>query len=51
MGEMAHIPVGFGIFALIRGIVGVAIAVAFIWLIYKLGQLADAYTRKIKGKS
>ncbi|MGA8855637.1 MAG: hypothetical protein WB643_00570 [Candidatus Bathyarchaeia archaeon] len=48
---MAHIPMGFGIFALIRGIVGVAIAVAFIWLIYKLGKLADAYTRKIKGKS
>ena len=49
--KMAHIPMGFGIFALIRGIVGVAIAVAFIWLIYKLGKLADVYTRKIKGKS
>jgi hypothetical protein len=48
---MAHMPIGFGIFALIRGIVGVAIAVAFIWLIYKLGKLAEAYTRKIKGKS
>ena len=48
---MAQIPMGFGIFALIRGIVGVAIAVAFIWLIYKLGKLADTYTRKIKGKS
>jgi len=48
---MAHIPMGFGIFALIRGIVGVAIAVAFIWLIYKLGKLAEAYRRKIKWKS
>jgi len=48
---MAHVPMGFGIFALIRGIVGIAIAVALIWLIYKLGKLADAYTRKIKGKS
>ena len=36
---------------LIQGIVGVAIAVAFIWLIYKLGKLADAYIRKIKGKN
>ena len=44
-------PLGFGIFGLIRGIAGVAIAVAFIWLIYKLGKLADAYTRKVKAKS
>ncbi|MGA8904960.1 MAG: hypothetical protein WB661_08125 [Candidatus Bathyarchaeia archaeon] len=48
---MPHVPVGFGLFGLIRGIIGVAIAVAFIWLIYKLGKLIDAYTTKLKGKN
>ena len=41
-------PIGFG---LIRGIIAVAITVAFIWLIYKLGKVADAYAAKLKGKS
>jgi hypothetical protein len=44
-------PPGFGLFALIRGIFAAAIAVAFIWLIYKLGKLAEAYTAKIKPKA
>jgi len=48
--EMPQVPVGFGLFGLIRGIIGVAIAVAFIWLIYKLGKLIDAYTTNLKGK-
>jgi hypothetical protein len=48
---MAHIPIGFGIYGVIRGVVGVAVAIAVIWFIYKLGKLADAYTVKIKGKS
>jgi hypothetical protein len=48
---MAHVPMGFGIFDVIRGAVGIAVAVAVIWLIYKLGKLADAYAVKIRGKS
>ena len=47
---MPQMPIGFGLFAIIRGIFGVAIAVALIWLIYKLGKLAEAYTTKLKGK-
>jgi len=47
---MPPTPIGFGIFAIIRGILGVAVVVAFIWLIYKLGKLAEAYTIKLKGK-
>ena len=43
-------PIGFGVFAIIRGIIGVAIAVAFIWLIYKLDKLPEAYTTRLKGK-
>jgi hypothetical protein len=49
-GIMPQMPIGFGLFAIIRGIFGVALAVAFIWLIYKLGKLAEAYTTKLKGK-
>ena len=44
-------PPGFGLFALIRGIFGAALVVAFIWLIYKLGKLADAYAAKLRPKA
>ncbi len=47
---MPYAP-GFGIFALIRSIFAAILAVAFLWLIYKLGKLADAYTAKLKPKS
>jgi len=35
---------------MIRGIFGAVIAVAVLWLIWKLGKLADAYTEKLKVK-
>lgn len=44
-------PIGFGLFGLIRGMIAIAIAVAFIWLIYKLGKLADVYATNLKAKS
>jgi hypothetical protein len=49
--EVPQMPVGFGLLELIRGLIGVALAIAFIWLIYKLGKLVDTYTTKIKGKN
>ncbi len=48
---MPQMPIAFGLFGLIQGIIAVAIAIAFIWLIYKLGKLADAYAAKLKAKS
>jgi hypothetical protein len=35
---------------MIRGVLGAVIAVAVLWLIWKLGKLADAYTEKLKVK-
>ena len=35
---------------IIRGVLGAVIAVAVLWLIWKLGKLADAYTEKLKVK-
>lgn len=35
----------------LRGIISAAVAIAFIWLVFKLGKLADAYTEKLKGKA
>ncbi len=43
-----HFSVGFG---LIQGIISAAVAIALIWLVFKLGKLADAYTEKLKGKA
>lgn len=48
---MPQMPIAFGVFGLIRGIIAVAIVTAVIWLIYKLGKLADAYAAKLKAKS
>lgn len=48
---MPQLPIAFGVFGLIRGIIAVAIVIAFIWLIYKVGKLADAYAAKLKAKS
>jgi hypothetical protein len=50
-GRMAYMQGGFAIFGLVRGIFEAAMAIAFIWLVYKLGRLAEAYTAKLKRKS
>jgi hypothetical protein len=43
-----YFAVGFG---LVQGIINVAVAIAFIWLIFKLGKLMDAYSAKLKAKT
>jgi len=43
-------PVGFGL-ALVLVIVRAVVAVAFIWLLLKLGRLVDAYIDKLKSKT
>jgi hypothetical protein len=48
---MPHMAWGFGLFGLIEGIIGVAVAIAFIWLLYRLSKLADAYAAKLKAKN
>jgi hypothetical protein len=35
---------------IIRGALGAVVVVAVLWLIWKLGKLADAYTEKLKVK-
>ena len=35
---------------IIRGILGAVVVFAVLWLIWKLGRLADAYTEKLKVK-
>ncbi len=43
------LPIGLVFMGLvIRTLLGAAIVVAFVWLLWKLGRLADAYTEKIK---
>lgn len=45
------VPVGLIIIGLVvRTILGTAVVVAIVWLLYKLGKLAGAYTDKITGK-
>jgi len=42
---------GFGLFwgfGLIRLVLGIAVAVALIWLLLKLCKLVEAYTKKLK---
>jgi uncharacterized membrane protein YdbT with pleckstrin-like domain len=42
---------GFGFFwgfGLVRLVIGVAVAVVFIWLLLKLIKLVEAYTKKLK---
>ena len=44
-------PRAFGFmwgFGLIRLIIGVAVAVVFIWLLLKLCKLVEAYTKKLQ---
>jgi hypothetical protein len=35
---------------IIRAALGVTVVVALVWLILKLGRLADAYTHKLQNK-
>ena len=47
--EMAHPFLGLLFIGLIiRTVLAAAIVVALIWLVLKLGKLADAYTKKLK---
>jgi uncharacterized protein HemY len=48
---MAHPVIGLLFTGLIiRTVIAVAIIVAVLWLIFKLGKLADAYTEKLRTK-
>jgi hypothetical protein len=43
------LPIGLVFTGLIiRTLLGAVIVVAFVWLLWKLGRLADAYTEKLK---
>ena len=45
------VPVGLLFVGLvIRTILGAAIVVALVWLLFKLAKLADAYTKKLQSK-
>lgn len=35
---------------LIRTILGATVVVALVWLVFKLGKLAEAYTKKLQPK-
>jgi flagellar biogenesis protein FliO len=49
--EVNAMPAGLVFLALvIRAALGVAIVVALVWLVLKLGRLADAYTHKLQNK-
>jgi uncharacterized protein HemY len=48
---MAHPIVGLLFTGLIiRTVIVVVVIVAILWLVFKLGKLADAYTEKLKAK-
>ncbi len=48
---MAHPALGLLFIGLvIRTLIAVVIIVAALWLIFKLGKLADAYTEKLRTK-
>jgi hypothetical protein len=45
------VPVGLLFIGLvIRTILGAAVVVALVWFFFKLGKLADAYTKKLESK-
>jgi hypothetical protein len=47
----AMVPVGLLFLGLVvRTILGAAIVVAVVWLLFKLAKLADAYTKKLQSK-
>jgi uncharacterized protein HemY len=48
---MAHPLLGLLFIGLIiRTVIAVVVIVAILWLVFKLGKLADAYTEKLKAK-
>jgi uncharacterized protein HemY len=48
---MAHPIVGLLFTGLIiRTVIAVVVIVAILWLVFKLGKLAEAYTEKLKAK-
>jgi hypothetical protein len=48
---MAHPFIGLLFTGLIvKTVIAAAIVAAFIWLIFKLGKLTDAYTEKLRAK-
>ena len=48
---MAHPAVGLLFTGLIiRTVIAVVIIAAVLWLVFKLGKLADAYTEKLRAK-
>lgn len=38
----------FGVVGIVRLVVGIAVAIVFIWLLLKLIKLVEAYTKKLK---
>jgi hypothetical protein len=45
------VPVGLLFLGLvIRTVLGAAVVIAVVWLLFKLSKLADAYTRKLQSK-
>lgn len=45
------VPVGLIFIGLVvRAVLGTAVVVAVVWLLYKLGRLAEAYTDKLAEK-
>ena len=49
--DMAHPIIGLLFTGLIlRTVIAVVVIVAILWLVFKLGKLADAYTEKLKAK-
>jgi len=48
---MAHPVIGLLFIGLIiRTVIAVVIVAAVLWLVFKLGKLADAYTEKLRRK-
>jgi len=48
---MAHPVIGLLFIGLIiRTVIAVVVIAAVLWLVFKLGRLADAYTEKLKTK-
>jgi uncharacterized protein HemY len=48
---MAHPFLGLLFIGLIiRSVIAVVVIAAILWLVFKLGRLADAYTQKLKAK-
>ncbi len=47
---MAHPLIGLAFTGFIRTVIAAVVMVAVLWLVFKLGKLADAYSEKLKTK-